>query len=213
MAKGVEMKMKTNLSNTQTFSCPVNRFNYEIFAWSDESNRIEYQQLSNFSNWKDFNLVMNEEVLPEGSILTFSAENRKKLHRRLKLFILLDWKTEGNERLSFISPDDHLVYHYSSTRYSLVDYQVNNKSGIPRRSIYPLTERGIFHWKETLKTGSIPYQPLLKGPALTVVSFDLLFNPLQKMQGQIIGVEGESREELRNLHKHLKNRLAFHLKK
>jgi hypothetical protein len=213
MAKGVEMKMKTNISHAQTYSRPVNRFNYEIFAWSQESSRIESQQLSNFSNWKDFNCVINEEVLSEGSVLSFTVENRKRIHRRLKLFFLLDWRTEGNERLSIISPDNHLVYHYSSTRYSLVDYQLNNRNGMIRKAVYPLTDKGIFHWKETLKTGSIPYQPLLKGPALTVVSFDLLFTPLQKIQGSVIGVEAESREDLRNFHKHLKNRLAFHQKK
>jgi hypothetical protein len=213
MAKGVEMNMKTNLSHAQTYNGPVNRFNYEIFAWSGENNRIESQQLSNFSNWKDFNCVINEEVLSEGSILNFTVENRRRVHRRLKLFFLLDWRTDGNERLSFISPDNHLVYHYSSKMYSLVDYRMSNRSGMIRRAVYPLTEKGIHHWKETLKTGSIPYQPLLKGPALTVVSFDLLFTPLEKMQGQVIGVEADSREDLRNLHKHLKNRLAFHLKK
>ncbi|WP_136035720.1 hypothetical protein [Bacillus salacetis] len=205
--------MKTNLSHAQTISCPVNRFNYEIFAWSNEKNRIESQQLTNFSNWKDFNLILHEESPPEGSILSFTVENRKKTHRRLKLFFLLDWRTDGTERLSFISPDNHLVYHYSSNSYALVDYQVNNRTGMARRSVYPLTERGILHWKETLKTGSIPYQPLLRGPALTVVAFDLIFSPLEKIQGRVFGIEGESREELRNLHKHLKNRLAFHLKK
>ncbi|WP_421379840.1 hypothetical protein ACOJQI_16420 [Bacillus salacetis] len=207
------MKMKTNLSHAQMYSNPINHFNYEIFAWSQENNRVESQQLSNFSNWKDFNCIINEEVLSEGSVLSFTVENRKRIHRRLKLFFLMDWRTDGNERLSFLSPDSHLVYHYSSTKYSLVDYQVNNSSGIIRRAVYPLTDKGIYHWKETLKTGSIPYHPLLKGPALTVLSFDLLFAPLQKLQGRVIGIEAGSREDLRNLHKHLKNRLAFHLKK
>ncbi|WP_409251361.1 hypothetical protein V1502_14575 [Bacillus sp. SCS-153A] len=205
--------MKTNLSHAQTYNSPVSRFHYEIFAWSRENNRIESKQLSNFSNWKDFNYVVKEETFTEGSILSFSVENKMRVHRRLKIFFLLDWRTDGKERISIISPDNHPVYHYSSTKHSLVDYQVNNGSGLIRRSVYPLSDKGIFHWKETLRTGSIPYQPLLKGAALTVVCFDLLFTPLQKIQGHVLGVEAETKEDLRNLHKHLKNRLAFHRKK
>lgn len=207
------MEMKTNLSHAQPYSSPVTSFNYEIFAWSGDHNRIESKQLSNFSNWKDFNFVVNEEVLPEGSILSFSVENKKRHHRRVKLFFLLDWRNDGNDRISFISPDNHPVYHYSSTKYSLVDYQVNNSNGMIRRSVYPLSDKGIYHWKETLRTGSIPYQPLLKEAALTVVCFDLIFTPQQKIQGHVIGIEAQSKEDLRNLHKHFKNRLAFHLKK
>lgn len=196
--------MKINLLHAQAYSNPVNRFNYEIFAWTEESSRVESKQISRFSNWKDFNFVINEEVQNEGSFLNFSVENKRRIHRRLKLFFLLDWRADEKERLSFVSPDDNLVYHYSSKKISLIDYKVNKRNGMIRRSIYPLTDQGIFHWKETLRTGSLLYQPLLKGPALTVVSFDLLFSPLQKIQGDIIGIEADNKEELRNLHKHLK---------
>ncbi|MGM0844247.1 MAG: hypothetical protein ACQEUT_04650 [Bacillota bacterium] len=210
------MKMKMNVSHAKVYKqpkAPAANFSYEIFAWSDESGGIESQQLSNFANWKDFNCIVKEESHSEGSVLTFTVENKKRFHRRLKLFFLLEWGTSGTDRMSFISPDDYLVHHYSSTKSSLVDYQVDNSNGMIRRSLYPITAQGVFHWKHTLKTGSIPYQPLLKGPALTVASFDLLFSPLQKIQGHVVGAEAESKEDLRNFHKHLKNRLAFHLKK
>lgn len=210
------MKMKMNVSHAKVYKEPkdtITNFHYEIFACCEESGRNESQQLANFADWKDFKCVVQEDSSTEGSILTFSVENKKRIHRRLKLFLLLDWRTAGTERLSFISPDDHLVHHYSSKGSSLVDYQVDNSNGMVRRSLYPLNARGISHWKQTLKTGSIPYQPLLKGPALTVASFDLLFSPLQKIQGHVIGAEADSREDLRKFHKHLKNRLAFHLKK
>ncbi|MGF2617081.1 hypothetical protein FZC84_04430 [Rossellomorea vietnamensis] len=210
------MKMKMNVSHANVYKNPKDisaNFHYEIFASSEESGKKESQQLSNFANWKDFTCVVQEENHTEGSVLRFSVENKRRIHRRLKLFFLLDWKTSGAERLSFISPDDHLVHHYSSAKSSLVDYQVDNSNGMVRRSLYPLTARGISSWKQTLETGTIPYQPLLKGPALTVASFDLLFSPLQKIQGHVIGAEADSKDDLRNFHKHLKNRLAFHLKK
>jgi hypothetical protein len=210
MAKGVDMKMKMNLSHADVYNSHGDSFNCEIFAWTDE-NGIESKQLSRFSNWKDFNYVIKEEPHDEGAVISFTVENKKRIHRRLKLFFLLDWRNAGEERLSFVSPDDHLVYHHSSTKVSMIDYQVS--SGMIRRSLYPLTDKGIFHWKETLKTGSLLYQPLLKGPALTVVSFDLLFRPLQKVQGDIVEIEADSKEDMKNFHKHFKNRLAFHLKK
>ncbi len=89
--------MKMNVSHANVYKNPKDisaNFHYEIFASSEESGKKESQQLSNFANWKDFTCVVQEENHTEGSVLRFSVENKRRIHRRLKLFFFWTGKPQ-----------------------------------------------------------------------------------------------------------------------
>ncbi|MCP3741397.1 hypothetical protein [Rossellomorea sp. BNER] len=187
-----------------------NLFSCEVFAWMKQSHCHSLKQVKGNTIWQGFEIDLSSSHYKNTQRNSFRVSNTFNTHQRLKLFYLLEFNHQERNHISFTSPKSHAVWKYSSST-TLVD--ISLQEGIlVRKSLYPLTDQGVEMWRETLKSGHLAYQPLLKGPSIAVYSLDIVLKPNESMEGTVFAIQNVCRDQIRKIHYGMKNGLAFPFK-
>jgi hypothetical protein len=139
--------------------------------------------------------------------------NHNYAETTIKVLVQHRYVHASKDHLSFISPKENVIFHLANSRIFLVNGCCEGKL-MQQPTIQPLWVVNTEHiWKCPSK-GKLKYQPMSKGIAVSMFTFDLHLPSNQTRKATTWTIHGETKNELLKVnHSLLKNILAFPFKK
>jgi|UPI00041CB92C hypothetical protein len=140
-----------------------------------------------------------------------SSQSTKPLN--IKILMMNHHPHPGKGHFAFISPTDSVTYHLADQKLNLVN--AYSKGAFKKQStILPYWNVYTDQIWANLEKGSLKYQPMVKGDAASIITYEKIFAPKETVKIHCWSIMGDSKTELFSLDRSLlKNRLAFPFEK
>ncbi|MCM3665574.1 hypothetical protein M3204_14250 [Mesobacillus subterraneus] len=139
--------------------------------------------------------------------------NHAKSCKQAKLILIQRHAETANEHLSFVSPNEDVIFHIADKRIYLVN-GMNSSGRMKQCTVQPVWNISTERLWNCRESGKLNYQPMAKGAAASVFSLDLNMGPRETQKSSCWMIEGTEKNTVVNLNNMLlKNTLAFPDKK
>jgi hypothetical protein len=139
--------------------------------------------------------------------------NHSQNEKNVKVVTMHQHPNAERDHLAFVSPSENVIFHLTNNKVFLVNGNCDG-DGLKQYTIQPPWSIYSDQIWSNLQKGSLKYQPLNKGGAISLFSIDMNIPPKTTGKANTWIITGESKNELIKLDQLLlKNRLAFPFKK
>lgn len=135
--------------------------------------------------------------------------NHSKYEKNVKVVTMHQYPKAARDHLAFVSPSENVIFHLTNNKVFLVNGSCD-RGGLKQCTIQPPWSIYSDQFWSNLQKGSLKYQPMAKGGAVSLFSLDMSIPPKTTGKANTWIITGESKNELIQLDQVLlKNRLAF----
>ncbi|WP_042458397.1 hypothetical protein [Neobacillus dielmonensis] len=139
-------------------------------------------------------------------IMVSNHSNREK---EIKIMAMHYLPNIDPDHLVFVSPTDHHIFHHNGEDVFLVNGKTV-EMGISQYTNMPIWNAFTDQIWNSLETGTLKYQPMAKGPAVSIFAMNLKLDKHATSKVTTWAISGTSRNEVVSMEQALlKNRLAF----
>lgn len=124
--------------------------------------------------------------------------NHDKKDVKCKLLMMHHHNNLMKEHLSFVSPVERVIYHLTDQMLYLVNGRHNNQ-GITNCTIQPQWNMFNDKYWDSQEKGTLKYQPMVKGSAVSLYSFDVHLSGRETKKSSSWIIAGERKTELDEL--------------
>jgi hypothetical protein len=141
------------------------------------------------------------------------VSNHSSQIKEIKLLGMYLFPDIHHENLTFISPSESRIFHHANQHVFLVNGNFNG-TGLKEYTTIPLWSAFTDRIWSSLKTGSLRYQPMVKGQAASIFAMKMMIQPHMTNKMSTWTIAASRKSELVALEQGLlKNVLAFPFEK
>lgn len=176
------------------------------YCWLQNSNEKMFYDEQIFVKVKQMQLHSKIQVNE------IFVSNRSMKSKRVKILAMHHHSRISQEQLTFASPKDQVIFHIANHEMFLVNGHCNG--GIKEYSVQPYWNVLTDNIWACQKKGRLKYQPMAKGPAVSIFTLEAEVKPNEMHKFNIWNIKGKDKQELiKQEQVLLKNTLAFQFEK
>lgn len=157
--------------------------------------------------------VKQEQVHSKIRLFHLYLSNHSSLVRNLKILGMHYHSCLSNDHFTFASPNDRMIFHLAEKEMFLVNGIFNGKR-LEEYTIHSYWNSFTDEIWSDMDKGTLKYQPMVKGPAVSIFSFEAAVRPRDHVKVNTWIINGRDKQEIIALNQALlKNTLAFPFQK